>query len=363
MKKLIISAAILALALSAGSCQRQTGERPNAENIKVGFIYVGSIHDGGYSYAHNLGRLAVEEMGIPTLVMENVPANAEAEQAIRNLIDQGCNVIYTNSFGHMVYTLKMAQEFPHLIFGHCSGVETEANMSRFFGKIYQARYLAGIAAGYRTASNRIGYVAAYPIPEVIRGINAFALGARSVNPDAVVEVMWTSTWFDPAVEKQAALELLDRGADVIAQHQDTTAAQIAAEERGAYAIGYNAPTPDAAPRAYLTAPLFHWEVFYTDDVQRILDGTWESRAFWEGLDMGMVSLDALTGLNDPRAAPAIESAMTRMIDGSFEPFTGPLAGQDDDERIPDGVRMSDDEIWNMNWFVQGVIGIIPPVRE
>jgi basic membrane protein A len=298
-------------------------------------------------------------MGIETLFVENVPANADAETAIRNLIDQGCNVIYTNSFGFMDWTLKVANDFPNVLFGHCSGYKQADNMSSFFGKIYQARYLSGIAAGYRTRANRIGYVAAHPIPEVIRGINAFTLGVQSVNPHATVEVVWTSTWYDPAVEKQAAIELLNRGCDVIAQHQDTAAPQIAAEERSAFAIGYNTSTPSAAPAAYLTAPLFHWEVFYADDVRRILEGTWESRAYWEGLASGIVSLDALTGNNDPRAAPAIEEKKAAIIAGEFEPFTGPLFDQDGEEKVGEGVRMTDNEIWNMNWFVRGVVGAIP----
>jgi basic membrane protein A len=322
----------------------------------VGFVYIGSINDEGYTQAHDRGRLAVEAMGIPTLYVENVPENADCETAIRNLIDQGCNVIYTNSFGFMDYTLNVAREFPSVKFAHCSGYKRADNVSTFFGKIYQARYLSGIAAGYKTRVNRIGYVAAFPIPEVIRGINAFTLGVRSVNPEAVVEVVWTSTWYDPALEKQAAMELLNRGVDVIAQHQDTTAPQIAAQERGAAAIGYNVATPNAAPAAYLTAPLFHWEVFYVDDVNQVLAGSWRSRAYWEGFGNGHVSLDTLTPNNDPRAAPAIAQVEAAIKDGSFDPFTGPLPDQTGLVRVPAGTRMSDDEIWNMDWFVQGVVG-------
>jgi len=357
MKKLIIAVIVLALAFSA--CTEKNPAQSTDDGIKVGFIYVGSIHDGGYTQAHDRGRLALEAMGIQTLYAENVPGNADAEQAIRNLIDMGCNVIYSNSFGHMDWTLKAAEDFPDVIFGHCSGYRRAVNMSSFFGKIYQARYLSGIAAGYKTTANRIGYVAAFPIPEVIRGINAFTLGVQSVNPNAEVEVIWTSTWYDPAIEKQAALDLLNRGCDVIAQHQDTTSPQIAAEEMGAFAIGYNSPTPNAAPGAYLTAPLFHWEVFYVDDVTHILNGTWTSRAYWEGFSNGTVSLDTLTDLNDPRTAPAIEAAKAGIIDGTLEPFTGPLSDQQGTEIVAAGIRMSEAEIWNMNWFVQGIIGVIP----
>ncbi len=329
------------------------------EDLKVGFVYIGKINDEGYTQAHDKGRLALEEMGIECMYVEDVPENADCEKAIRDLIDQGCNVIYTASFGFMDYTVKVAKDFPDVYFGHCSGYQTAENLSTYFGKIYQARYLSGIVAGMRTEINKIGYVAAMPIPEVIRGINAFTLGVQSVNPDATVEVIWTNTWYDPAVEKQAAIELLNKGVDVVAQHQDTTAPQIAAQEKGAYAIGYNSSTPDAAPDAYLTAPLFHWEKFYVDDVQRIMDGTWESRSYWGGIDEGMVSLDALTANCAEGTQEAVDKAQEAMAAGELHPFAGPLEDQNGEVKVPEGTTMTDDEIWNMNWFVKGVIGTIP----
>ena len=177
-----------------------------------------------------------------------------------------------------------------------------------------------------------------------------------INPNATVEVVWTRTWFDPAVEKQAALELLNRGCDLLEQHQDTTAPQIAAQEKGALAIGYNVPTPNAAPKAYLTAPLFNWPVFYTANVQALLDGKWEGKAYWEGIDQGWVGLDALSALCVPGTQEAVDVAMEAMKAKTFEPFTGPLFDQDGTEKIPSGVMMTDDDIWNMSWFVKGVIG-------
>jgi basic membrane protein A len=361
MKKFLVPLAGLALALFVlAGCDKSSGPsaKPSKDNIKVGFIYIGSINDEGYTQAHDKGRLAVEALGVTCAYVENVPENADCEKAIRDLIDQGCNVIYTNSFGFMDWTIKAAADFPNVYFGHCSGYKRAEYVSTYFGKIYQARYLSGIAAGYKTKVNKIGYVAAFPIPEVIRGINAFTLGVQSVNPGATVEVIWTSTWYDPAVEKQGAIELLNKGCDVIAQHQDTTAPQIAAQEREAFAVGYNVSTPDAAPLAYLTAPLFHWEVFYADDVQSVLDGTWKSRAYWEGFSNGTVSLDDLTANNDPRSAEAVSAAEAQIKDGSLEPFSGPLFDQSGAEKVPGGTKMTDDEIWNMGWFVKGVIGTI-----
>ena len=360
MKKLLIVLCIAGvLTACTGKGAGKSAAKPNKDNLKVGFVYIGSIHDEGYTQAHDKGRIVLEALGIKCAYVENVPENADCEKAIRDLIDQGCNVIYTNSFGFMDWTLKVANDFPNVYFGHCSGYKRADNMSTYFGKIYQARYLSGIAAGYKTRANKIGYVAAYPIPEVIRGINAFTLGVQSVNPAATVEVIWTSTWYDPAVEKQGAIELLNKGCDVIAQHQDTTAPQIAAQERGAFAVGYNVSTPDAAPRAYLTAPLFHWDIFYVDDVSHVIAGTWKSRAFWEGLSTEMITLDTLTDNNDPRAAETIAAAEAKIKDGAFEPFTGPLFDQNGAEKVSAGTKMTDDEIWNMGWFVQGVIGVIP----
>ena len=328
--------------------------------VVAGFVYIGKITDGGYTQAHDAGRLAVEAMGVKTYYIEDVPETvADTKEAIQTLIDEGCNLIYTNSFGFMEGTDQMAKEHPEVKFAHCSGYMREENMSTYFGKVYQARYLAGIVAGMKTEKNYIGYVAAKGIPEVIRGINAFTLGVQSVNPEAKVEVVFTDTWYDPTVEKQAALELLNKGVDVIAQHQDTTAPQVAAEEKGAFCIGYNFPTPDAAPKAYLTAACFDWKTFYTDDVKRAIDGTWTSRAYWEGLASDMTYLDELSSLCAEGTQAEVDKAQSAIINGTLEPFTGPLYDQNGELKVADGVKMTDDEIWNMSWFVKGVVGTIP----
>lgn len=351
-----------ACANNTGSTASDAGTSGTAANsdIKVGFVYIGKINDEGYTQAHDKGRLALEEMGIQTAYIEEVPETvADCSSAIQSLIDKGCNVVYTTSFGFMDATVEMAAKYPDVKFAHCSGYKTADNLSTYFGKVYQARYLSGIAAGMKTAVNKIGYVAAKPIPEVIRGINAFTLGVQSVNPEATVEVIFTDTWYDPATEKQAALELLNKGVDVIAQHQDTTAPQVAAEEKGAFCIGYNVATPNAAPKAYLTAPLFNWPTFYVDDVQKIIDGTWTSRAYWEGLAANMTSLDTLTDLCADGTAEKVDAAKAAIISGELEPFTGPIKNQNGEVVVAEGTKMTDDEIWNMSWFVEGVIGTIP----
>lgn len=363
MKKFVVAAAACLCALLAVTgCSKKDAAKAGAltkDNLKVGFVYIGSINDEGYTQAHDKGRLALEAEGIKTAYVENVAENADCEKAIRDLIDQGCNVIYATSFGFMDWTIKVAADYPNVKFGHCSGYKTAPNVSTYFGRAYQARYLAGIVAGMKTKANKIGYVAAFPLPECIRGINAFTLGVQSVNSKASVEVMWTNTWYDPAVEKQAALELLNKGCDVIEQHQDSTAAQIAAQEKGAFCIGYNVSSPNAAPKAYLTAPIFHWDVFYIEDVNSILNGTWKSQAYWKGLENGMVTLDTLTPLCAPGTQEAVDAAKAKIIDGSNKIFTGPIADQDGNVKIAAGTTMSDSDIWNMNWLVKGVIGNVP----
>lgn len=369
MKKLIALLMVLMMVFSACSSDTPVPENPNGpaaalapiakEDLKVGFVYIGKIDDEGYTQAHDQSRLALEAMGIATLYVEDVPENADCEAAIRNLIDQGCNVIYSTSFGFMDYTLSVAEDFPSVYFSHCSGYKTADNMSRYFGRIYEARYLSGIAAGLKTDANKIGYVAAMPIPEVIRGINAFTLGVRSVNPEATVEVFWTNTWYDPGVEKQAAIELLNKGCDVLAQHQDTTAPQIAAQDKGAFAVGYNSPTSGAAPKAYLTAPLFHWEEYVKDDIEKIMNGTWQTRSYWEGLSVGMVSLDTLSDNCAEGTAEAIQAASDAIVAGELYVFAGPVKNQKGEVIVPEGTAMTDDEVWNMSYFVEGVIGDLP----
>jgi len=368
VKKLFVRSLFVCVALgfvfsSLTACGKKKGKKLNEpltkENILVGFVYIGTINDEGYTQAQDQGRLALEAEGIKTKYVENVLENEECEKVIRDLIDQGCNVIYTTSFGFMDSTIKVAQEFPYIKFGHCSGYKRAANVSTYFGRVYEPRYLSGIVAGMKTKTNKIGYVAAHPIPECIRGINAFTLGVQSVNPDATVEVIWTNTWLDPNLERQSAIELLDKGCDVIAQHQDTVAPQIAAQSKGAFAIGYNVDTPDAAPKAYLTAPVFHWSTFIVDDVHKILEGTWKSRAYWEGLASGMTELAPLSPLCAPGTQEKVEEATNSIAGGSLKIFRGPLYNQNGDLKVADGFRMSDDDIWNMNWFVKGVVGTIP----
>ncbi|MCL4442351.1 MAG: BMP family ABC transporter substrate-binding protein, partial [Firmicutes bacterium] len=247
---------ILAVALVTAGCGKKQEEKKEAGDsgkFKVAFMYVGPVGDGGYTYAHDQGRKYLEEKmpDVQATIVESVPDTnaADPERELTRLAEEGNKVIFATSFGYMDPTINVAKKYPNVVFMHCSGFKTAENVGTYFGRMYQARYLTGIVAGKTTKSNLIGYVGAYPIPEVVRGINAFTQGVRSVNPKAKVKVVWTNTWYDPAKEKEAGKTLLDAGCDVIAQHQDTPGPQQAAEEKGKFGIGYNSDMSKFAPKA------------------------------------------------------------------------------------------------------------------
>ena len=327
------------------------------KETKVGFVYVSPIGDAGYSYAHDLGRQAVAKMpGVSTSYVESVPEGPDSERVILNMARKGYDVIFATSFGYMDPTLKVAKKFPKVAFLHCSGFKKSDNMSNYFGRMYQARYLSGMVAGYMTKSNTIGYVAAFPIPEVIRGINAFALGLQSVNPKAEVRVVWTKTWYDPATEKEAAKSLLDVGADVIAQHQDSPGPQEAAQEKGVYSIGYNSDMSVFAPKAHLTAPVWNWAPYYTRVVKEVQDGTWKAESAWPGLETGVIALAPYGDMVPQKVRDAVELRKQEIAAGKFKVFTGPIEDQDGKVKIAAGKTATDESLLGMMWFVKGVVG-------
>ena len=332
----------------------------SGEKLKVGFIYVGSASDGGYSNAHDNGRKYLEEKlpNVETVVKESVPEGQEVEKVATDMIDQGAKIIFATSFGYMDYIEKLSKEYPDVKFFHCSGYKTTDNMSTYFGRGYQARYLTGIVAGMKTKNNSIGYVAAFSIPEVVRAVNAFTLGVRSVNPNAVVKVTWTNTWYDPAKEKEAALSLLDQGVDVIGQYQDTTAAQQAAEERGAFSIGSDLDMSASAPKANMTSAIWNWGPYYVDAVKSVMDGTFKSENYWGGLETGVPDIAPLTK-NAPEGAQAkVDEAKAKMVSKSWDVFTGPIKDQTGTVKVAEGQKMTDKELLSFDWLVEGVEGQI-----
>jgi len=335
----------------------EAGKKLTNKDIKVGFLYVGPVGDEGWTFSHDQGRKFMEkELGLqPSLVKESVKEDdAEVQSVIDDMVDKGANVIIGTSFGFMNGMLKAAKAHPTVKFLHCSGYELNENMSNYFGRIYQARYLSGIVAGMKTKSNVIGYVAAHEIPEVVRGINAFTLGVRSVNPKAVVKVKWTNTWYDPAKEKEAGKALIDEGADVITQHQDTAGPQQAAEEKGVFSIGYNTNMESKAPKAYMTAPVWNWGPFYVEQIKAIMDGTWKSESYWKGLEVGIVDLAPLTKNAPAGAEEKVKQVKQDIIDGKNKVFVGPIKDNKGVEKVAKDQVMSDADMLKFDWFVEGV---------
>lgn len=333
------------------------------EKTRVAFVYVAPIGDLGWTWAHDQGRLAIEnELGdqVETAYIENVPEGPEATRVIRDFAQKGYKVIFTTSFGYMDPTIEVAQEFPDTWFIHVSGFKTAPNVSTVFGRMYRMRYLSGLVAGRATESNIIGYVAAFPIPEVIRGINAFTLGVRAANPEAEVRVVWTNTWFGPPQEKEAAEALLDQGADVIAQHQDTTEPQKAAAERGAVSIGYDSDMRQFVGETVLTSPIWVWGPKYTQIVKDVIAGTYQSESYWgpEVVDLAPFSdqvPDDVQELVDAQR-DAIES-------GRADVFCGPINNSEGAVIVEEGRCLTDEEMLSMDYWVEGVRGEAPKVGQ
>ncbi|HUG75717.1 MAG TPA: BMP family ABC transporter substrate-binding protein [Acidimicrobiia bacterium] len=349
---------ISVLALVVGACGDDNGGGDSGDGLKVAFVYVGPIGDAGWTWAHDQGRLYLEENleGVETTFLESVPEGAEAQRVFEDLAEDGYDLIFGTSFGYMDPMLAAAANYPDVVFEHATGYLQADNLGNYFGAAEEGRYLTGLAAGAATTTNLIGYVAAFPIPEVLRGINAFTIGVREVNPDAQVQVIWTNTWFGPDLERQAAEAALDAGADVIAMHQDSPAPGQAAEARGARWVGYNSDMSQFAPEAWLTAPVWDWGPFYLQRAREVLDGTWTSESFYGDMAGGMVSLAPFGDSVSQETRDLIESRRAAIIDGTFDIFVGPLYDQSGALIYDEGVVPSLGELLGTDYFVQGVIG-------
>lgn len=332
------------------------------DKLKVGFVYISPIGDAGWTYQHNLGRLAMEKnLGdkVETKYVDSVPEGPEAERVIRDLANDGYGLIFTTSFGYMNPTLKVAKAFPKVVFEHCTGYKTAKNVGTYMGRYYEARYLTGIVAGRMTKSNTLGYIAAFPIPEVIRGINAFTLGAKSVNPDVQVKVIWVNSWFDPGKEREASDALITQGADVVTHHTDSTAPTMTAEEKGVYAVSYHSDMSKYGPHACLTAATHVYGDFYTRIAQEVLDGTWKSEKVWGGIKDGFIKLAPMNPEIPASVVAEVEAARKAIVDGTLLPFQGPVKDQSGKVLAEKGQALTDEDLLGMNYYVEGVLGSIP----
>jgi basic membrane protein A len=359
---LAVIAGALALTLAAcSSSSTPAAEETPKEKLKVAFVYIGPVGDHGWTFKHDEGRKElVAALGdqIETTFVENIPEGPSSKKTFEDLARQGYKVIFGTTFGYMDTMLEVAAEYPDVKFLHATGYKTSENMGTYFGAAEEARYLSGMAAASVSKTGKLGYVAAFPIPEVIRGINAFTLGAQAINPKATVKVVWTSTWFDPNIEKQAALSLLNAGCDVLSQHQDTPATGEAAESKGARWVGYHDDMQRFAPKAWVTGAGWDWGPYYIKTVQSVLDGTWKSEQYYGNMADGLVKLFPLASDVPADVVTKIEEKKAAIIDGSFRPFDGPVYDQKGKEVVATGSSPDLGALLSMNYFVKGVIGEI-----
>jgi basic membrane protein A len=349
-------AAALAAACFISPVFSQTAA-PEKPALKIGFVYVAPITEAGWVRQHEEGRKAVRSAlqgRVSTTYVENVPEGADAERVIRDLAQQGHQLIFTPSFGYMEPTLKVAKDFPDVKFESITGYKTAANVAVANARYYEGRYLAGIAAG-RLASSA-GYVAGFPIPEVIQGINAFTLGMRSVNPAAEVKVVWLGAWFDPPREREAAMTLFNQGAEIIAFHTGSTAVMAAAQERGKLAIAYHSDMRKVAPDAQVLAVTHRWGDYYTRRARAVLDGSWQSGSLWGGVKDGMIRIDSFGPKVPKKVANEVLARQNDIATGRLKPFAGPITDNEGQQVLAAGQTLSDAQILAMNFLVQGVQG-------
>jgi simple sugar transport system substrate-binding protein len=349
----------LATALAGvGTVGSSAGDEP----FTVGFVYVSPIGDAGWTFQHDSGRKEMEKaLGgkVATKYVENVPEGADAERVIRELAQNGNKIIFTTSFGYMNPTLKVAKQFPKTDFEHATGYKTDANVGIYNARFYEGRYLAGIVAGKMTKSNVAGYVAAFPIPEVVMGINAFTRGMRSVNPKAEVKVVWVNSWYDPGRERVAAETLVSQGADVLTHHTDSTAVVQAAEAKKVYSIGYHSDMSKYGPNTELTAVTHQWGAYYTRTVSAAMNGTWKPDNVWGGLKEGMIKMAPYNKIVPKDVQDQVSKVSADIASGKFHPFTGPLKDNEGKERLAAGQAMSDEVLSKMDYYVEGVQGKLP----
>ncbi len=349
---LATATAILALA----------GSALHAEPVKVGFVYVGPTGDFGWTYEHDQGRLAVEEAHgdkVETTFIENVPEGTDAERVLTQMALSGHDLIFTTSFGYMDPTINVAKKFPDVHFEHATGYKRADNVSTYSARFYEGRAVIGHIAGKMTKTNTIGYIASFPIPEVVRGINAAYIHAKRANPDVEFKIIWVFTWFDPAKEADAATTLIEQGADVIMQHTDSPAAMTIAEEKGIYAFGQASDMKQFGPNARLSSIIDNWAPYYVERVGAEIDGTWESIDVWHGIKEGMVEIGEFSDQIPEDVQAEAQAISDAIVSGEYHTFTGPLNRQDGSPWLAEGETAGDGDLLGMNFYVEGLEGAIP----
>ena len=332
-----------------------------AEPVSVCYVYVSPIGDAGWTFQHDLGRRDMEKAlagKVKTRYVENVAEGADAERVIRDLASQGKQLIFTTSFGYMEPTIRVARQFPRTIFEHATGYKSAPNVGFYNARFYEGRYLAGMLAGRMTKTNVAGYVAAFPIPEVLQGINAFTMGMRSVNPKAETKVVWVNSWYDPGRERDAANTLINQGADVLTHHTDSTAVVTAAEEKGRWSIGYHSDMRKFGPKGQLSAVSHHWGDYYTRVARSVLEGQWKPSGVWGGIREGFIRLEPFAAVVPEDVRRQVQARRDDIAAARFHPFSGLVVDNEGRARQEQG-RMADDALNRMDYYVQGVQGRLP----
>jgi basic membrane protein A and related proteins len=351
----VLGVALIPALFGRASLPVSAGSAP----VRSAFLYLGPIDTSTWSYAHDQGRMAAAQaLGVDTQPVQGVTAD-NADQIIRQQIAQGYNVIFATSFDFAPAVLRIASEFPNVIFEQATGVETAPNVSTYDGRIYQSWYLAGMAAGAMSGTNTIGYVAPVPIPEVVRDMNAFTLGARAVNPNVQVYPSWVGAFLDPPKERDAAESLLGMGVDVLARESDSIQPEQAAAERGVWAIGYNSVPPGDDTPNLLTAPIWHWEVFYEKELTDLMQGKWTNAPVWWGTPEGLVDIAPLNPAIPAATRAQISAKQADIRSQAFDVFAGPITDNTGQLRVPAGSSLTDAQLLSIDWLVDGVVGTLP----
>ena len=332
------------------------------EKLKIGFIYVGPVGDGGWTYQHDLARKAVEaEYGdkVETTFIESVPEGADAERALTQLALAGNKLIFATSFGFMDATINVAKKFPDVKFEHATGYKRADNVSTYDARFYEGRAVIGTIAGRMTKSNKIGYIGSFPIPEVVQGINSAYIHAKKVNPNVEMKVVWVYSWFDPAKEADAAAALIAEGVDVFMQHTDSTAPLAKAQEAGALGFGQASDMAAFAPSPRISSIVDNWSPYYIKRVGQVLDGSWKSEGVWLGIGDGEVEIGEITDAVPAEVKAEAEALKAKIASGEYHPFTGPLKKQDGSDWLAEGQKASDEELSGINFYVEGIAAPMP----
>ena len=362
VKMLVVIAIVIGVIAGVYYFSEQEKQDAASAQTKVGFVYVGPVGDHGWTYEHHQGLKAVEEAfgdKVKTKHVENVSEGPDAARVIQQLARGGHDIIFTTSFGFMNPTLKVAKEFSKINFEHATGYKRDENVSTYSARFYEGRHIIGLIAGKMTKTNTIGYIASFPIPEVVRGINAAYLAAKSVNPQVKFKVIWVSTWFDPGKEADAANALIDQGADILMQHTDSPAAMQIAEKKGIHAFGQASDMIKFGPNAQLTAIVNNWGPYYVARVKDTMDGTWKSGDVWDGIKEGMVTMAPFSKKIPEDVRTMVAKARDDIAAGKLHPFTGPINKQDGSPWLKAGETAPAGDLLGMNFYVEGVEGSLP----